>query len=195
MMNAKKSAFWLLLSVLALSGGVCFLTSPKAKVTSDTVAEERITEKEEEASDTSAASSATDKMPHLEDIVAGIVGDRALADVAYAWNDQPALKPGTSALLQMAVDETKRYEIYGIMSAELGTYGMLFNDRIGGTDNWNLVYEPWLYTGASADQPALSYETEQLIFTYASGRAENGKAVLQSVAVDCGYDTGHMEIR
>lgn len=71
---------------------------------------------------------------------------------------------------------------------------MILNDRIGGEDNWNPSYESWLYTGAPADEPTLSYEGEQLIFTYVYALDEQGNALTKTFTLDCGYDTGHMEL-
>ena len=135
------------------------------------------------------------KMPDLGKIVSRIAGNRDVADVSYKWSNTVDFKPDASVLIQMAVDPTKRYEIYGVMSPELGTCGMLLNDRINGEANCNYVYEFWLYTGSPADEPTLSYEDEQLVFTYVYGQDENGKSLTRSYIVDCGYNTGHMEFK
>lgn len=95
----------------------------------------------------------------------------------------------------MAADPTERYEIYGIVSAELGVFGMLLNDRIGGQDNWNVVYEPWIASGMPEDQPQLVYEEGELLFSYVYGQDEEGASLVSRKIVDCGYDTGHMELR
>lgn len=145
--------------------------------------------------DSSADFAMIDNMPRLEDIVLRISGNKELADVSYDWASASNLQSGDSVLIQMAVDSTERYEIYGMISEELGTYGMLLNDRIGGEDNWNLIYESWIYTGIAADKPTLTYEDGELIFTYVYGQDMNGMSLTRSYKLDCGYDTGHMEFR
>ena len=61
---------------------------------------------------------------------------------AWPWNNTVNLKENADALIKMASDETGRFEIYGIMSAKYGTYGLLLNDWIGGQENWNFAYVP-----------------------------------------------------
>lgn len=46
-------------------------------------------------------------------------------------------------LIKMANDETGEYEVYGIMSAEYGAFGLLLNDKKEGEDHWNFAYVPW----------------------------------------------------
>lgn len=210
-------------SAVVLSvGAVCFLTNLNAKELPREIAEEvSVTEEEKSQAylsdknvpafrniwmgkswmqkiellpdDSVIHFASIDKFARLDRIVSEIAQDASLVDVSYAWTDVSAVKSGTSALVQLAVDATGRYEIYGVLSRELGAYGLLLNDRIGGLDNWNFAYEAWLYTGNALDTPALSYEDDQLLFTYVYGQNENGNLLTKRVAVDCGYDTGHME--
>lgn len=124
--------------------------------------------------------------------------DRVLVETglenAYAWNNTADFKEDADILIKMAVDSTGEYEIYGISSAEYGDYGMLLNDIIAGEDNWNYVYEPWFYTGAPNDQPTLEWTDDgELIFSYIC-KDENGEETWYHRVVDCGYDTGHMEL-
>lgn len=113
---------------------------------------------------------------------------------AYAWNNTADFKEGVDILIKMAVDSTGEFEVYGISSAEYGDYGMLLNDIIDGEDNWNYVYEPWFYTGAPNDQPTLEWTDDgELIFSYIC-KDENGEETWYHRVVDCGYDTGHMEL-
>ena len=113
---------------------------------------------------------------------------------AYAWNNTADFKEGVDILIKMAVDSTGEFEVYGISSAEYGDYGMLLNDIIDGEDNWNYVYEPWFYTGAPNDQPTLEWTDDgELIFSYIC-KDDNGEETWYHRVVDCGYDTGHMEL-
>ena len=70
-------------------------------------------------------------------------------DAPMQWNNSADLKEDADVLVRMAVDETGRYEAYGIISQEYGDYGIVINDTIDGTDvNYNSFYLPWSYTGA-----------------------------------------------
>lgn len=127
------------------------------------------------------------------EIVDRVVGEVGLEN-AYAWNNTAEFKEDADVLIKMAVDSTGEYEVYGIISAEYGAYGMLLNDIIDGEDNWNFVYEPWMYTGAPGDQPALEWDADgELVFSYVYVN-EDGEERRYHRVVDCGYDTGHMEL-
>ena len=94
--------------------------------------------------------------------------------------------------IKMAQDATGRYQIWGIISKEAGTYGLILDDTIDGTDtNTNYVYESWYYIGNSEDEPKLKWEDDKLMFSYPVP-IENGYE-FKTVHIDCGYDTGHME--
>lgn len=113
---------------------------------------------------------------------------------AYAWNNTADFKEDADILIKMAADSTGEFEVYGISSAEYGDYGMLLNDIIDGEDNWNYAYEPWFYTGAPNDQPTLEWTDDgELIFSYIC-KDENGEETWYHRVVNCGYDTGHMEL-
>lgn len=129
----------------------------------------------------------------LSAVVEEIVSGENLAEAAWAWNNTVDFKEDASFLIQMAVDETGRYEVYGIVSKAYGCLGMILNDRTGDEDNENLIYGLWSYTGAPQDQPTLTYDGEQLQFTYVYAVDEDGTALQRTVNIDCGYDTGHME--
>ena len=119
---------------------------------------------------------------------------------AYPWNNTADLKENTDALIKMASDDTGRYEIYGIMSKKYGTYGMLLNDWVGGSENWNFACVPWYYSGLADDEPVLEWDSsgadkysfDKYVFSYVSDY-ENGEPVWCETVLDCGYDTGHME--
>ena len=127
------------------------------------------------------------------EIVNRVVSEIGLEN-AYTWNNTAEFKEDADVLIKMAVDSTGEYEVYGIISAEYGAYGMLLNDIIDGEDNWNYVYEPWSYTGAPGDQTALEWTSGgELVFSYVYVN-EDGKEMRHYRIVDCGYDTGHMEL-
>ena len=120
---------------------------------------------------------------------------RVLGCEAVGWSNSVNFSNDADILVKMAVDSTGEYEVYGIISKELGAYGLVLNDVIDGEDNHNYVYEPWVYTGAPQDAPKLEWSEngEKLWFSYVVGE-KDGKAVWRSCIVDCGYETGHMEL-
>lgn len=114
---------------------------------------------------------------------------------AYLWNQAADLESNADALIKMASDETGRFEIYGIMSAKYGTYGLLLNDWIDGEQNWNYAYVPWYYAGEASSQPILEPDgTGKYTFAYIY-QYEDGVPMWNECILDCGYDTGHMELR
>lgn len=113
---------------------------------------------------------------------------------AYPWNNTVNFKSDADVLIKMASDETGRFEIYGIMSAKYGTYGLLLNDWVGGEQNWNLEYVPWMYTGVQSDQPILEPDGNgKYTFAYVY-QYDDGVPLWRECILDCGYDTGHMEL-
>ena len=123
--------------------------------------------------------------------------ERVVCDIglenAFSWNNTVELKPDADALIKMASDETERFEIYGIMSEKYGTYGLLLNDWIDGEQNWNYAYVPWVYTGAPSEQPILELdETGNYVFAYVY--KYDDVPLWKEYILDCGYDTGHMEL-
>lgn len=112
---------------------------------------------------------------------------------AYPWNNTVDFKSDADVLIKMASDETGRFEIYGIMSAKYGTYGLLLNDWIDGEQNWNFGYVPWVYTGAPSDQPILEPDGKgKYVFSYVY--KFDDVPLRKEYILDCGYDTGHMEL-
>ena len=127
------------------------------------------------------------------DELARVVGSVGLEN-AYPWNNTVEFKENADALIRMASDETGRFEIYGIMSAKYGTYGLLLNDWIGGQENWNFAYVPWMYTGTPSGQPILEPDGNgRYVFAYID-QYEDGVPWWEECILDCGYDTGHMEL-
>lgn len=127
------------------------------------------------------------------DELSRVVGSVGLEN-AYPWNNTVNLKSNADALIKMASDETGRFEIYGIMSAKYGTYGLLLNDWIDGEQNWNFAYVPWCYTGGSSSQPILEPDGNgKYIFTYIYQYAD-GVPLWREYVLDCGYETAHMEL-
>ena len=112
--------------------------------------------------------------------------------VPVAWDNTIEWDKESDALIKMAQDPTGRYQVWGVISKEDGSYGMILDDTIDGTDtNTNYTYEPWYYTGNSEDEPKLEWEDDKLMFSYPVP-TENGYED-KTVHIDCGYDTGHME--
>ena len=113
-------------------------------------------------------------------------------DNAYSWSN--TVDFDQDAIIELAADDSGRYQIYGIVSRKYGNCGMLLNDRIGDTDNWNFEYLPWYYSGAASDEPTLETDTEgNYVFSYVY-KYEEGAPVWKEMTLDCGYDTGHMEL-
>lgn len=97
------------------------------------------------------------------------------------------------ALISLAEDSTGRYKVYGIISKEKGCYGIILNDTIDGTDsNTNYAYEEWIYTEYEGDKPEFTWKDDKLYLTYPV--ADEDLIIPKTVHIDCGYDTGHMEI-
>ena len=79
------------------------------------------------------------------------------------------------------------------MSEESGAYGFLLNDIIDGEGNWNPEYIPWYYSGAPEEQPTLERDDRgRYVFKYVY--AYDGGPKWAECFVDCGYDTGHMDL-
>ena len=121
--------------------------------------------------------------------------DRVLTEfkfVPVAWDNTIEWDKESDALIKMAQDPTGRYQVWGLISKEAGSYGVVLDDTIDGTDtNTNYVYEPWHYTGNSEGEPKLEWDDDKLMFSYPIP-TEDGYEV-ETVLLDCGYDTGHME--
>lgn len=113
---------------------------------------------------------------------------------AYSWNNTVEFTEDAEVLIKMANDETGEYEVYGIMSAEYGAFGLLLNDKIDGEDNWNFAYVPWFYSGAPDGQPVLEQTSDgKFLFTYVY--AYDDAPLWRECILDCGYDTGYMELK
>lgn len=133
-----------------------------------------------------------------EEVMIDEVMNRVLQEVglenAYAWNNTAELKENSDLIIKMATDKTGEYAVYGIISPEYDSYGMLLNDIIDGEDNWNYVYEPWIYTGAPSSQPRLEWTNDGTL-TFSYPYAMEGEQYLwKHCIVDAGYETGHMEL-
>lgn len=103
-------------------------------------------------------------------------------------------KEDAEVLIKMANDETGEYEVYGIMSAEYGAFGLLLNDKKEGEDHWNFAYVPWFYSGAPDGQPVLEQTSDgKFLFTYVY--AYDDAPLWRECILDCGYDTGYMELK
>lgn len=112
---------------------------------------------------------------------------------AYPWNNTVEFKPNADVLIKMASDGSGRFEIYGIMSEKYGSYGLLLNDWIGGEQNWNFALVPWYYSGAPSDQPILESDGKgRYIFAYVYDYDD--VPLWHECVLDCGYDTGHMQL-
>ncbi len=155
---------------------------------------ENLQESEQEQTEESESQSLEPDM-NSEDVfveLARVVGNVGLEN-AYPWNNTVDLKEDADALIKMASDETGRFEIYGIMSAKYGTYGLLLNDWIDGEQNWNFAYVPWVYSGAPSEQPILEPDGNGK-YVFAFIYKYDDVPLWQEYILDCGYDTGHMEL-
>ena len=113
---------------------------------------------------------------------------------AYSWNNTVEFKEDADVLIKMANDDTDEYEVYGIMSAEYGAFGLLLNDKKEGEDHWNFAYVPWFYSGAPDGQPVLEPTSDgKFLFTYVY--AYDDAPLWRECILDCGYDTGYMELK
>ena len=109
-------------------------------------------------------------------------------------NNTVEFKEDADVLIKMANDDTDEYEVYGIMSAEYGAFGLLLNDKKEGEDHWNFAYVPWFYSGAPDGQPVLEPTSDgKFLFTYVY--AYDDAPLWRECILDCGYDTGYMELK
>lgn len=120
--------------------------------------------------------------------------DRVGVKNAYPWVNTVDFEKESEALIKLAEDETGEYAVYGIMSGEYGTCGLLLNDVIDGENNFNIEYTEWYYSGVPEEQPILETDmhgeyTISYVYKY-----ENGAPCWKKCILDCGYDTGHMEL-
>ncbi|MDE7254407.1 MAG: M56 family metallopeptidase [Acetatifactor sp.] len=120
---------------------------------------------------------------------------RVLGRTAVGWSNSMNFDSDADILVKMAADSTGEYEVYGIISKEMGAYGLVLNDIIDGDDNHSYVYTPWVYTGVPQDKPKLEWSEDGKVlwFSYIAAE-ENGEYVWRRCIVDCGYETGHMEL-
>lgn len=214
-LNHKKCAFGItvLAVVVCVVVAICFLTNPVGAPSDETT---EVTDSAAPAGQTETTGSAASEINGTQTTrdaeVIEVTDETAVIDEltrvvstvglenAYPWNNTVDLEQNADALIKMAADDSGRYEIYGIMSKKYGTYGMLLNDRIGGSENWNFVCEPWYYSGAPDEEPVLKWDSsgadkytfDKYVFSYVSAY-ENGAPVWCEKVLDCGYDTGHME--
>ena len=123
--------------------------------------------------------------------------DRILTEMEFMpvdWDNAIEWDSKSDALIKMVQDQTGRYQVWGIISKESGSYGLVLVDTIDGTDtNTNYVYEPWYYTGNSEGEPKLEWDDDKLMFSYPV--PAEGCYEVKTVRIDCGYDTGHMELK
>ena len=148
--------------------------------------------------ETKVVTSESEKVDNNDSVISedkySAVIDRVLTEFEFtpvAWDNTIADKE-SDALIKMAQDPTGRYQVLGIISKEAGSYGVVLDDTIDGTDtNTNYVYEPWYYTGSSEGEPKLEWDDNKLMFSYPIP-TDDGYEV-KTVLLDCGYDTGHME--
>ncbi len=217
-LNHKKCAFGItvLAVVVCVIVAVCFLTNPVGAPSDEATEVTEVTssaapaDKTETTDSTASEINGTQTGRNAE--VMEVTDETAVMDEltrvvstvglenAYPWDNTADLKQNADALIKMAADDSGRYEIYGIMSKKYGTYGMLLNDWVGGSENWNFACVPWYYSGAPDEEPVLKWDSsgadkytfDKYVFSYVSAY-ENGAPVWCETVLDCGYDTGHME--
>ena len=146
----------------------------------------KISSKEEKAHDNS----------EIDDSEYTSVIDRVLNEYNFepvGWDNTIEWSEDADVLINMAEENKGRYKAYGIISKEAGAYGIVLIDTVDWTEiNTNYVYEKWFYTGNSDGKPELWWDKSRLYFTYPVPSGDG--YVMKTVKIDCGYDTGHMEI-
>lgn len=215
-LNYRKPAFWMvgIAIVVLVVTSICFLTNPKAAANDNvpnTESNDNISNTEVTAETNVSGTQGADvtKIQNTEsihneynqnDIDMGILGDAINnsggIQNAYSWEEAGTLQPDTDALVELAVDETGEFGIYGIMSKAYGTYGLLLNDTIDGEENWNFAFVPWISSGKPNEKPQLAAieKGNSYYFRYVSGYDEDGFALWSEYKLVCGFDTGHMEL-
>ncbi|MBS7303008.1 MAG: hypothetical protein KIG50_02600 [Lachnospiraceae bacterium] len=134
----------------------------------------------------------TDRKTDISDVMNRVLNEYNYE--AVPWNNTIEWKETADVLVEMAADSTGRYKAYGIISQEYGSYGIVINDTLDGTDeNINYFYAPWVYTGTSSGEPQFKWVEDKLFFTYPIESEDDG--IMQMLCyVDCGYETAHVEI-
>ncbi len=207
----KKTKAWIVfvtVLIFIVVGGL-FLTNPKEKeaevidvesienieateassIISDLESAEKI-ESTSEVTELTEEQIRKESGPYLSELVV-----RVGTENAYEWSNTVDFKTHyADILIKMAEDETGEFQIYGIMSERYGTYGLLLNDVIDGEENHNIAYGYWNYSGLAQDKPIL-VKTEEGTFIFTLSVMNDGNVYRKSYILDCGYDTGHMELR
>ena len=135
------------------------------------------------------------KKQDINDSEYTVVIDRVLNEYNFEpvdWNNTIEWSEDADVLIKMAEENKGRYKAYGIISKEAGPYGIVLIDTVDWTElNTNYVYEKWFYTGSSDGEPELTWDKSRLYFTYPVPTIIGYR--MNTVMIDCGYDTGHME--
>lgn len=98
------------------------------------------------------------------DVINRIINETGIENaVDYAMASASELEEG---MVLLCTSESGKYEVYGVVSPEYGTHGILINDVIDGTDNWNYFYEDWTF---GAEPPSITesedgYEMELSLY-------------------------------
>ncbi len=91
------------------------------------------------------------------------------------------------ALVLLCQSESKKYSAYGFSSQEYGQQGILIDNVIDGSSNWNYFDNAWSY---GSEIPTLAEQGEyDVIFTYT-----DGDGVKETIYYET-FDTGTMEER
>ena len=89
-------------------------------------------------------------------------------------------------MVLLCTSESGKYEVYGVVSPEYGTHGILINDVIDGTDNWNYFYEDWTF-GAEPPSITESEDGYEMVLSLYQQRDKKEEIHFSS------YDTGTVD--
>ena len=109
------------------------------------------------------------------------------------WSSTAELKENADAIIKMAEDSTGRYKVYGVISKEEGTYGLILNDNLYSDDNnMNHAYVRWYHSEDPSITPSLEWKGETLYLNYQEPDGDSYKDVTAEVL--CGFETGTMDL-
>lgn len=125
--------------------------------------------------------------------------DRIVSDYANQdkepldWSNADEINENSDALVKIADDSTGRYNLYGVISKEEGTYGFILNDNQYSDDkNMNHAYVRWYYSGKDDVKPSFEWKGDTLYLSYQEPDGDSYKDVTAEIL--CGFETGHMEL-
>ena len=140
------------LFLLIIMSAICLTACGKSAETTSTKASNE--------GPTSIAASEDENLPEISEVMDRVLADISLAD-AKEYEDG-LTDTASDQIYLLSRTESGTFELYGFVSPEYGTKGLMINYIIDGEDNWNLFYDDWYF---GTDSPSLVEDGEDLILT------------------------------